>query len=460
MIDNISGGRLIAGIVVGGGPEYYSLLDQPGARPRALPGGARHHHQGVDRARADRVHRQALQAPLREHRGRGRCSSRTPRSGSRARARSRRWSSSPGTATPTWASRTSTSASSSASSACSGRPATREGYTYDPMQAGWLVPDLRGRDRRAGAGRVRAALLVLRPQAAARHRRSARPATRRCGRSRTSSRARHVRADARDVGPGRRRPSTPSSARRTPSTSSSWRTSSGSGPGNLLGLFQLGTPPGRPHPAQPRAVRRPRSCRVCKARFPEGEAILQQLDPGAGLTWRPSYVDTRVGKVQYRRGGCGTRPGLPPLGERRGRGTAAPRPPRGALRRRRARCSRASATARGSTRSTTWRTPPSTSSTFSIGSTSSVRSSSARRSVAGWPPRWRRATPSGSSVSCSSTPLASTSRARRSRTSSAARSRRWSPTCYYDQQHPMAQLMLQFAALAADRDAESCRSRW
>ena len=28
------------------------------------------------------------------------------------------------------------------------------------------------------------------------------------------------------------------------------------------------------------------------------------------------------------------------------------------------------------------------------------------------------------------------------------------PDLYYDQQHPMAQLMLQFAALAADRDAE------
>ena len=33
-------------------------------------------------------------------------------------------------------------------------------------------------------------------------------------------------------------------------------------------------------------------------------------------------------------------------------------------------------------------------------------------------------------------------------------SARWSPDLYSDQQHPMAQLMLQFAALAADRDAE------
>ena len=67
MIDCISGGRLIAGMVVGGGPEYYSFSINPAhARERFAEA-----HElviaRVDRARTVRVHRQALQAAIREH---------------------------------------------------------------------------------------------------------------------------------------------------------------------------------------------------------------------------------------------------------------------------------------------------------------------------------------------------------------------------------------------------------
>ena len=150
MIDNICGGRLIAGFVVGGGPEYYSLLDQPGPRPRALPRGARHHHarRGPSPARSSTS--ASTTSCATSTRGRGRCSSRTPRSGSPAPGRWRRWSSSPSTATRTWASRTSTSTCSSAQFRMFREACEREGYTSDPQAGGLAGADLRGRDRRAG----------------------------------------------------------------------------------------------------------------------------------------------------------------------------------------------------------------------------------------------------------------------------------------------------------------------
>ena len=65
MIDCISGGRLIAGLVVGGGPEYYSFSINP-AQPREVRRGPRPDHPRLDRARPLRVHRQALPDQVRQ----------------------------------------------------------------------------------------------------------------------------------------------------------------------------------------------------------------------------------------------------------------------------------------------------------------------------------------------------------------------------------------------------------
>ena len=83
MIDNLSGGRLIAGFVVGGGPEYYSF---PSTRPTPASASPRpttsSSRRGPSRARTSSSASTtgcASSTP-----GPSRCSSRTPRSGSPA----------------------------------------------------------------------------------------------------------------------------------------------------------------------------------------------------------------------------------------------------------------------------------------------------------------------------------------------------------------------------------------
>ena len=185
MIDNISRRAAHRRLRRRRRARVLQLLDQPGPRPRALPRGPRHHHQGLDRARAVRVHRQALPAALHEHvaaadpaaaprgldPGRGLAGD----DGVRRRAPLRLHGH------PVLPHR----ACSTASSACSARPASGRATRYEPRAGGLAGAHLRGRDRRAGPGRVRAALLVLRPASCCPASRSARPATRRCGRWRT-----------------------------------------------------------------------------------------------------------------------------------------------------------------------------------------------------------------------------------------------------------------------------------
>ncbi len=65
MLDVMSGGRLVAGMVIGGGPEYFSYQVNP-TTAREVPRGARPHPQGVDQARAVHLELEALLLPLRQ----------------------------------------------------------------------------------------------------------------------------------------------------------------------------------------------------------------------------------------------------------------------------------------------------------------------------------------------------------------------------------------------------------
>ena len=60
MIDCITGGRLITGMVRGIGAEYFSMGANPAYLARALPGGARSGRAGLDQARAVRLRGQVL----------------------------------------------------------------------------------------------------------------------------------------------------------------------------------------------------------------------------------------------------------------------------------------------------------------------------------------------------------------------------------------------------------------
>ncbi len=170
MIDVISGGRLIAGMVVGGGPEYYAnsinptharakfsealdLIMQAWTRPGPFTFNGKHYklryvnpwpRAAAEAAPADLDSRRRQpgddgvlrQAPLRVH-GHSLLSHRVfQRNFDFFRE------------------------------ACE-----KEGYTPDPGADGLAAPDLRRRDRRAGLGGVRAAPLLLRPEAARGHRR-------------------------------------------------------------------------------------------------------------------------------------------------------------------------------------------------------------------------------------------------------------------------------------------------
>ena len=89
MLDNITGGRLIAGFVRGIGAEYHSC----GANPAESHERFHEAHdlilQAWTRAGPVRVRGQALSLPIREPAGRGRISSRIRRSGFPRRARAR-----------------------------------------------------------------------------------------------------------------------------------------------------------------------------------------------------------------------------------------------------------------------------------------------------------------------------------------------------------------------------------
>ena len=67
MLDNITGGRLIAGFVRGIGAEYHSTGVNPAEVARALPRGARPDHAGVDPARAVRRSRASTITSIRQH---------------------------------------------------------------------------------------------------------------------------------------------------------------------------------------------------------------------------------------------------------------------------------------------------------------------------------------------------------------------------------------------------------
>ena len=135
MIDVISGGRLIAGLVVGGGPEYYSFSMNP-THARGMfqegdgPGAA-----GLDRAGAVRALRRILEAEVRQPLAAADPAAAPDRSGFPAPAARRRSSSSPPAASATWAFRISTSTSSSATSTCSARPPRRAATKPAPISS-------------------------------------------------------------------------------------------------------------------------------------------------------------------------------------------------------------------------------------------------------------------------------------------------------------------------------------
>ena len=141
MLDVMSGGRLVAGMVIGGGPEYFAATGQSDLCPRTLPRSPRPDRQGLDDAGAVPVELEALLLSLRQIPGRGRCSSRTRRSGSPEPAAcetiefvaQRRYSY---MGIPYFPHRR----LSSASSAMFREACDRAGYTAAPEQMGWGVP--------------------------------------------------------------------------------------------------------------------------------------------------------------------------------------------------------------------------------------------------------------------------------------------------------------------------------
>ena len=132
MIDVISGGRLIAGMVVGGGPEYYSFSINPTHARDDVLRGARPDHPGVDRAGAVRALRQALEAEVRQSLAAAAAEAAPADLDSRRRQPGDDASSSPSGATATWAFPISTSTSSSATSTSFREACQKYGYTAVP----------------------------------------------------------------------------------------------------------------------------------------------------------------------------------------------------------------------------------------------------------------------------------------------------------------------------------------
>ena len=302
MIDNISGGRLIAGFVVGGGPEYYSFSINPAhARERFYeahdivikawtePGPTEYIGKHY-KLRFMNTWPRPIQQPHPEVWIPGAGSLETMEFVAR-------------TGTPTWASRTSTSACSTASSACSGRPAN-------------------ARATRTTRGRPDGSSPSMWPRRTSRLGPSTSPTS--------------------GTGPGKLLPGIEISPPGYTSLRSLENILKGrhqfalsleswdevvDGEYAIVGspdtvyeklvenIERLGTgqparavpardPAGRPHPAQPRALRR-RGHASPQGALPRGEPILQQLSQDAGLNVETLYADTHVGKIQYRRSGSG-----------------------------------------------------------------------------------------------------------------------------------------------------------
>ena len=156
MIDVISGGRLIAGLVVGGGPEYYSFSINPTHARSMYAEALDLVLRCLDRAGPVRALRRALEAQVREPLAASAAaaasadldSRRGQQGNDRVRGRS--------AVTATWAFRISTSTSSRRTSTRSARPARRTATRATPSSSAGCA-DLRGRDRRASLGRIRAA---------------------------------------------------------------------------------------------------------------------------------------------------------------------------------------------------------------------------------------------------------------------------------------------------------------
>ena len=133
--------------------------------------------------------------------------------------------------------------------------------------------DLRGRDRRAGPHGVRGAPLVLREAAAPRHHDpAARLHVGPVARERSSRRAGTFMLNVEtweEIIEGRY------AIVGSPETVADTLIDSLGrlGTGNLLGLFQLGSLPARPHREEHEAVRGARCCRGSRAEFPEGAPV-------------------------------------------------------------------------------------------------------------------------------------------------------------------------------------------
>ena len=139
MLDCISGGRLVAGFPVGTPMDTCFAYGQNPSQLRER------YHEAHDLilkawtdARALHLERPLQQAPLRERRGRARCSSRIRRSGSPAAAPSRPGAGAPSATTSTPTSRTSATSSARRRWTASGRRWTRLGKDRNPYRAGFL----------------------------------------------------------------------------------------------------------------------------------------------------------------------------------------------------------------------------------------------------------------------------------------------------------------------------------
>ena len=188
MLDVMSGGRLVAGMVIGGGPEYFSYQRQSDPCPRAVPRGPRPDRQGVDHAGAVPVELEALLLPLRQSLAAAAAAAAPAHLDSRRRQPGNHRVRGPAPLRLHGHSVFPHRRRSSASSACSARPADKAGYTATPEQMGWGVPIYVAETDTPGPRGVRAALLVLRQATCSRASACARPATPRRARPWPSSR--------------------------------------------------------------------------------------------------------------------------------------------------------------------------------------------------------------------------------------------------------------------------------
>jgi len=272
MLDGLTGGRLIAGLVVGGGPSTTRVQHQPDRGPGTVPGGGGSRGAGLDRARPLLVRRRVVPPAVREPVGPSAPADRTRRCGSRAGAAVHESTSARSGALATWASPTTRHPSRS--------PAQASRY-WEAIDAAGVprVPENLGcahhRVRSADTDRrPRASPTAPRPTSAGKPRRRVRRARARCGCRPGTSTPRPSCSSSRICAPGptgdetvRRRCS-----RRTRWSAASRRSGSGSSVGpaapgwDRAGLAVVRVTAGRPRPAQHRAIRPRRSSRGARAR--------------------------------------------------------------------------------------------------------------------------------------------------------------------------------------------------